>query len=420
LSPFHKPPNFSQLGNLANPDGGLISKINVKLSNLGSWLYDLDMMSPSESGDEQTSERILRYRDSESRTIELTDATCEFWTGVATSHSRKELGLRVGSGIHVETKRPRNLDKMMQDFTHPLRSFLDIAAGQPNLIKKIEIQYAEESTNPDTVPPLYVDVLFHDTENARAIDDHTSDEPFLRNELISSTEAFASKGQIIRNFFELRASINATIDLYLLSRHFGNSFPFLELSFVAAVNALEDYHNERRVATKYEDEPWKVARKALRDALPKAWRGEVLQAFDYIKVKKLRPALAELFGDSDPLARQLGEDRKDLINAIVNTRNHFYSLCQRVGSGKARCCRGVLLHAWSAGYHGSFASSRPGAHSRSSCTAGESYPEVENPASDLHSRSREGRSGRVATHRGHNKGAAGFGNNCRCDHQLRI
>jgi hypothetical protein len=68
--------------------------------------------------------------------------------------------------------------------------------------------------------------------------------------------------------------------------------------------------------------------------LPKAWRGEVLQGFDYIKVKKLRPALSELFVEADPLARQLGEDRKSLIDAIATTRNYFSHYAQTLEAGR--------------------------------------------------------------------------------------
>lgn len=319
---------------ISDPARMLVTEVTFGLSSLETWLYDLDLFTTQESHDEENSEETLRYRKNKSRDVVVQDATLSFWTYVGKSSSRNKLGLQIRSGIDIKPDVPRTLEGLLRDFVEPLRIFIDIATGQPSLLKCLSIKYAEGKGYSESLSELFTHVIFRDLGNSRTVGDYKSDDVFLRNELIDSASAFISGGKIIKDFFELRESVKATLDLYLLSRHYVHSFPFLELSFVAVVNALEAYHNERRESSRYEDEPWQAARQALKGALPKEWRSEVLQAFDYIKVKKLRSALNELFEEADPVARQLGEERTSLINAIANTRNYFSHYAKALESGK--------------------------------------------------------------------------------------
>lgn len=321
-------------GHIADPEGMLVAELAFGLSNLKTWLDDLDMFLAEESVEEETSRKVLRYFRSVDREVLINGATCQFGSWVGQSISRNSIELKIESEICVTPAELQTLSTIQENFVYPLRQFLDIAVGEPNLITRVEIRFAEGQGYPEHVTKLPIELIVRDTENSRTLDGYDRDPVVLINELINATEAFALDGKIIRDFVVLRESIKATLDLYLLSRHFVDSFPFLELGFVAVVNALESFHNARRESSTYPEDEWQEVRRALKVALPKSWRGEVLQAFDYIKVKKLRPSLIELFEEADPLSRELGEDRKRLIDAIATTRNYFSHYAKELEMGK--------------------------------------------------------------------------------------
>jgi hypothetical protein len=312
----------------------LIESLTIRLSGLATWLYDLDMMGVDSESDAESNTETISYKTSSIRTVLLSSGhRLDFQTVVGRNNGRKELRLTIASSIHITLNQPMNIQDVMVQLVHPLQEFLDFATGMPCAINSIEVFYAKDRGYPRTLELIGAKVIIFDMQNSRLFGSGYDDIVFLDNELISSSEALGNEGEVIRGFFDSRDSMKDAFRLYLLARHFPSTFPFLELSFLASVNALESYFSGNKDEFLYEEDQWKEVRKQLKKILPKDWRGDVLQQFDYIRHKKLRSALAELFDDANRIARILGEDRKRVIDTIVNSRNYYSHFASDLKAG---------------------------------------------------------------------------------------
>lgn len=205
------------------------------------------------------------------------------------------------------------LQDYMQTATR-FEHFLTLATG--SLVRTGSIKAVVRTEEADVANrPILVDILYQPVRNAARLHVSTEELLFRRPDIVGREE------DCFRNWFTKADWLDPVCALYFGTLY--NPSKYLDLNFLALVQAVEAYH--RRASDETDESPAKheARMKAILDAAPVAHRDWLEQKLTYSNELSLRRRLKLLFMQFSYLLDELIPDRKGTISAICDNRNYL-------------------------------------------------------------------------------------------------